>query len=80
MLITKDMSLADIVNQWPETVAVFRQYGMGCLGCAIANFETLEQGVMAHQIDLDDILCDLNMAATGSGQDECNCGCEGHAH
>ncbi len=75
MLITKDMSLADIVDQWPVTVGIFKQYGMGCLGCAIAHFETLEQGVMAHQIDLDSILCDLNAAATSNGPGECQSGC-----
>ncbi len=79
-LINKDMSIGEIVEKWPNTVEVFKKHGMGCLGCAIAHFETLEQGVNAHGIDLDAILCDLTMAATRYNPDEgkCNCGCGKH--
>ena len=27
-------------------------FGMGCLGCAAARFETIEQGARAHGMDL----------------------------
>ena len=59
-LITKDMSIGDIVEQYPETVPVFMAHGLGCIGCAIAQFETLEEGAMAHGIDVDALLQDLN--------------------
>ncbi len=32
MKITKEMGIADIVGQYPETVEVFRRFGMGCFG------------------------------------------------
>lgn len=32
MLITKDMSITEIVSKYPQTVAVFQEYGMGCFG------------------------------------------------
>ncbi|HNZ61179.1 MAG TPA: DUF1858 domain-containing protein [Methanofastidiosum sp.] len=60
MLITKDMSIGDIVDQYPETVSVFISHGLGCIGCAIAQFETLEEGAMAHGIDVEALLKDLN--------------------
>lgn len=59
-MITKDMSIIDIVNQYPETAEVFFKYGMHCLGCMAARFENLEQGALAHGIDVDAILKDLN--------------------
>lgn len=59
-LITKDMSIGDIVDQYPETVSVFISHGLGCIGCAIAQFETLEEGAMAHGIDVEALLKDLN--------------------
>ena len=34
--------------------------GMGCLGCAAAHFENIEQGAMAHGIDVDQLVKDLN--------------------
>ncbi|OQC50900.1 MAG: hypothetical protein BWX56_01211 [Euryarchaeota archaeon ADurb.Bin023] len=59
-MITKDMSIGDIVDQYPETVSVFISHGLGCIGCAIAQFETLEEGAMAHGIDVEALLKDLN--------------------
>lgn len=31
-MITKDMSITDIVDMYPETVQVFSNYGMHCFG------------------------------------------------
>ncbi len=58
--ITKDMSLADVVQKHPETAEVFQKHGLHCMGCAMASFETLEQGAAAHGMDLDKLLEDLN--------------------
>lgn len=59
-MITKDMSITEIVTKFPETVEVFSNYGMGCLGCMAARFENLEQGALAHGIDVDALVKDLN--------------------
>ena len=60
--ITKEMSIIDIVQQYPQTVEVFASYGLGCLGCAAARFENLSQGANAHGIDADELLEALNNA------------------
>ncbi|KUK12032.1 MAG: hypothetical protein XD51_1040 [Moorella sp. 60_41] len=65
MTITKDMSITEVVNKYPETVPVFMEHGMGCLGCAAARFENIEQGAMAHGIDVDKLIEDLNRAVQG---------------
>lgn len=62
MTITKDMSIAEIVQQHPDTVRVFFSHGLMCVGCAAARFENLEQGALAHGIDVDALLKDLNAA------------------
>lgn len=67
MTITKDMSIAQIVQEYPQTVRVFLSHGLMCIGCAAARFENLEQGAMAHGIDVDALLTDLNAAV---GQSE----------
>lgn len=59
-MVTKDMSILEAVEKWPETAEVLMQHGMGCLGCAIAHFETIEQGAMAHGIDVDTLMKALN--------------------
>ena len=60
MAITKDMSILEVVQQYPDTAEVFMSAGMGCLGCAAAHFENIEQGAMAHGIDVDQLVKDLN--------------------
>ena len=40
-MITKEMIIADIIAQHPETLAVFRQYNLDCYECQIADLETL---------------------------------------
>jgi len=58
--ITKDMGILDVVQKWPDTAMVFMEYGMGCLGCAAAHFENIEQGALAHGIDVDALIVALN--------------------
>lgn len=60
MAIAKDMSILEVVQKYPDTVDVFVNAGMGCLGCAAAHFENIEQGAMAHGIDVDQLVKDLN--------------------
>ncbi len=62
MAITKDMSILEVVQQYPNTAEVFMDAGMGCLGCAAAHFENIEQGALAHGIDVDGLISDLNAA------------------
>ncbi|MDD2587216.1 MAG: DUF1858 domain-containing protein [Syntrophomonadaceae bacterium] len=59
-MVTKDMIIKDIVEKYPYTLPVFGQFNMGCLGCSGALFETLEQGAMAHGIDVDAMLKAIN--------------------
>ncbi|MBS3097715.1 DUF1858 domain-containing protein [Candidatus Woesearchaeota archaeon] len=56
------MSLADVIQKYPETFDVFAKHGLHCVGCAVAQFEDIEQGAMAHGIDVDRLIGDLNKA------------------
>ncbi len=72
-LITKDMSIIEVVQKYPETVEVFRNFGMGCLGCVAARFENIEQGALAHGIDVDALIKDLNKTAQNKKTGCCGC-------
>ncbi|MGC8786946.1 MAG: DUF1858 domain-containing protein [Anaerolineae bacterium] len=65
-MITKDMSIGEVVRKYPETIAVFLAHGLGCLGCSVALFENIEQGAKAHGIDIDALVKDLNDAVSQS--------------
>ena len=60
--ITKKMSLAEVIMEFPETAAVFQKHGLHCIGCAVAAYESVEQGALAHGIDPDSLVRDLNEA------------------
>jgi hybrid cluster-associated redox disulfide protein len=62
MTISKEMPISEIVQGYPETIRVFLSHGLMCIGCAAARFETLEQGAIAHGIDVDTLVADLNSA------------------
>jgi hybrid cluster-associated redox disulfide protein len=64
MTITKDMPIGEVVQKHPETIAVFLQHGLGCVGCAAAHFENIEQGAKAHGIDADALIQALNAAVS----------------
>jgi len=60
MSITKDMTIQEVVENNPETIRVFLEHGLHCVGCSVARFENIEQGAMAHGIDVDNLMKDLN--------------------
>ena len=36
------------------------KHGLHCLGCAAANMETISDAAVAHSIDIDELISDLN--------------------
>jgi hybrid cluster-associated redox disulfide protein len=62
--ITKEMPIGEVVQTYPQTVEVFLRHGLMCFGCAIARFENIEQGAMAHGINVEALVKDLNTAVS----------------
>ena len=59
-MITKDTGIIEAVQNHPEIMEVFAEYGLGCIGCMAAHFETIGQGAGAHGIDVDALIEDIN--------------------
>jgi len=53
--IKKEMNLRDALELNEKTAEVLFSLGIGCLGCAFANAETLEEGLSAHGFTDDEI-------------------------
>jgi len=60
--ITKEMKIEEIIQKYPKVIEVFLEYNFHCVGCAAASFENLEQGALAHGIDVEKLVNDLNKA------------------
>ncbi len=59
-MITRDMIIADIIRQHPETLAIFKQYNLDCYECQIADLETIEHGAGVHKVNIDELVDALN--------------------
>ncbi|MHB1125993.1 MAG: DUF1858 domain-containing protein [Bacillota bacterium] len=62
-MISKDMSILEILRVYPKTRDVFIKHGMGCIKCMGAMEDTLESGARQHGINIQVLLYDLNKAA-----------------
>jgi len=48
MQITPDMTIASVVDRWPESARIFARYTLGCASCAISKSETIAQAAAGH--------------------------------
>lgn len=58
--VTKDTTIADLVRDDPEAADMLRQKGLGCTGCPMAQFETIEMGAAGHGLDPQEIIDEIN--------------------
>lgn len=58
--IIKQMKIEEVIKKYPQSAEVFAKYGFHCIGCVAASFESIEQGAVAHGIDVDELIEDLN--------------------
>jgi hybrid cluster-associated redox disulfide protein len=65
MTINKNMTIGNLIKQYPETAEVLFSYGMGCIGCPSSQSETIEQASMVHGIDLNSLMAELSEKVGG---------------
>jgi hybrid cluster-associated redox disulfide protein len=58
--ITKKIKFSELIEKYPESIEILLDNGMHCFGCAMASFETLEQGCIAHGLNPDEIVVKIN--------------------
>lgn len=60
MKILKEMTIGEVVRNYPEVIDVLFSFGMGCVGCPSAQAETIEEACKVHGIDVEKIIKALN--------------------
>lgn len=53
--ITKDLTIGDVVEKYPEIIDTLMGFGVHCVGCHVSPFETLEQGFMGHGMTAEEV-------------------------
>ena len=61
-IIDKKTNIATMLQDYPQTAVVLKKYRLGCIGCHGVQHETVERGAIAHGVDLDALVHDLNAA------------------
>lgn len=62
MKILKEMTIGEVVRNYPESIEVLMELGMGCVGCPSAQAETIEEASKVHDIDVNQLIDALNKA------------------
>ena len=62
MEITKDMTIAEVLNYKKQAPEILLGFGMHCFSCPISQMETLEEASQVHDCDLELLIKKLNEA------------------
>ena len=58
--LSKDMTIAEALRIKPQIAPILMSKGMHCLGCVVAQGETIEQAADVHGMDVEELLKELN--------------------
>ena len=62
MKILKEMTIGEVVRNYPDCIDVLFSFGLGCVGCPSAQAETIEEASKVHGIDVEKLIKALNDA------------------
>ena len=71
--ITKDTTIGDIVDKYPQVVETLTSYGVHCVGCHVSPFETLEMGFKGHGLSdekINEAVTKLNEVIENTPQEQ----------
>lgn len=54
-----DSNVQEVMDQWPQTVPLFRHYAEACVGCTLAPFCTVKEAVAEYGLSLETFLHEL---------------------
>lgn len=60
---TREMNIAEILQRWPQTTAVFQQLHTACVGCVMAPFDTVVDVAFYYRLDEQELLQRLQEVA-----------------
>ncbi len=66
--ISKDTTIGELLNVFPEAAPILMEIGMHCLGCPSAQGESLAEAAMVHGIDSDLLVEKINASMQAAGK------------
>jgi len=62
-MISEKTTIEEVLTMYPEANKIFLKYGLDCIGCQVAEFESIGHACRVYGIDLEALLEDLNEMA-----------------
>lgn len=59
-MITENMTIDEVLVRLPKASDVFLKYGLDCMGCQVAEFESIRHACKVYGIKLEALLKELN--------------------
>ena len=59
-MIEKTTTIGKLLEENPDKADILLEAGMQCLGCLVAQDETIEEACAVHGIDVDELVKELN--------------------
>ncbi|MEI7942746.1 MAG: DUF1858 domain-containing protein [Candidatus Riflemargulisbacteria bacterium] len=59
MGLSKKANIIDVINDYPTAMDVLKNHGVHCVGCMMAHSESLEEGLAAHGLNVDEIIKEI---------------------
>ena len=70
-MVTKDTNITEFINKYPKQVHILAEAGFPCIGCFLADGETIEMGCLEAGIDVYDLIDKINEEiANSENQDD----------
>lgn len=63
MSISRESKIGDVVKEYPDAAQIMLSYGLHCVGCHVASWETIEQGCRGHGMPeemIDELVEEVN--------------------
>ena len=57
--ITEKSVIEDILREYPQCIEVFDSHGMPCRTCMGVSIDTLNDGAIMHDLDLQQLMAEL---------------------
>jgi len=67
--ITPDLLVAEVMEKWPETLPVFLENRMSCVGCYLSPFDALGDALRVHRLPVAEVIATLNQCIVESHGD-----------
>ena len=59
-MITKDLTIGEVLRIKEDAPQILMSFGMGCVGCPSSQAETIEDASKVHGLNLEELLDALN--------------------